>query len=220
MAKKKIVLVDDHVLVRNGLKELIERLGSYEVVAQFDSGVDFLNVIREENEYDLVLMDLNMPVLNGDEVVHKMKQDGIVVPVLILTLNSEENTIIKLFRDGVKGFLKKDCSALELKAALESIFNGGYHYNEFLTLSLRNDSDLPKPNEKDKILEELSPREREFLRLVCDANEFTYEQIADNMGVTARTVDGVREVLFDKFGIKSKTGLVLFVLRNDLLGVL
>ncbi len=217
MKKKKVVLVDDHVIVRNGLKELIERLGPYEIVAQFDSGVDFLDVIREKNDYDLVLMDLNMPELNGDEVVQKLNQEDIKVPVLILTLNSDESTIIRLFRDGVRGFLKKDCSAKELKAALEAIFTSGYHHNEFLTLSLTQDTSKEKLTDKDRILADLTERERELLKLVCDDQEFTYEQIADKMGITPRTVDGVREILFEKFGIKSKTGLVLFVLKNNLL---
>jgi len=103
-----------------------------------------------------------------------------------------------------------------LKNAIDTIIGGGYYHNEFLTLSLTKDATKPHQTEQEIILQNLTDREREFLMLVCDEKEFTYEQIADRMKVTARTVDGYRESLFDKWGIKSKTGLVLFVLKHDL----
>lgn len=217
MDNKQLILVDDHVIVRNGLKELIEKLGPYTVAQEFDSGMDFLVAVKEGLRPDLVLMDLNMPGMNGDEVVVKIRELGFNIPILILTLNSEESVIIKLFRNGVRGFLKKDCRASELRAALETILAGGYFHNEFLTLSLQTDSTEVKLSEKDKIISDLTDREKLFLKLVCNENEFTYEQIADKMGITVRTVDGIREGLFDKYTIRSKTGLVLFVLKNQLM---
>lgn len=220
MENKSLVLIDDHVIVRNGLKELIEKLGSYKVVTEFDSAIAFSNALPFEIEPDLILMDLNMPGMNGDELVEKLKKTNFKVPILILTLNSDESTIIRLFRNGVRGFLMKNCSAAELKKAIETILDGGYFHNEFLTLSLTTDASKSQQSEQEIILQNLTEREREFLLLVCDENEFTYEQIADRMKVTPRTVDGYRESIFDKWGIKSKTGLVLFVLKHNLLGYL
>jgi two-component system invasion response regulator UvrY len=217
MEKRTIVLVDDHVIVRNGLKELIEKLGDFTVVAQFDSGTTFLNAFPIVPKPDLVIIDLNMPGMNGDQLMETLKQSGNDLPILVLTLDSDEHTIIRLFRNGIRGFLKKNCSAETLKNALESIFASGYYHNEFLTLSLQNDAGKPQPTEQEKILAQLTDRERSFLRLVCHEKEFTYEQIADQLSVTPRTVDGYREAIFDKFAIKSKTGLVLFVLKHKLL---
>ncbi|WP_300665506.1 response regulator transcription factor [Fluviicola sp.] len=220
MEKRKIVLVDDHVIVRNGLKELIEKLGDYSVVAQFDSGTSLLNALPIVPNPDLLIVDLNMPGMSGYELVQELKNSGIEQRILILTLDSDEQSIIRLFRNGVRGFLKKNCSAEVLKDALNSILTTGYYHNEFLTLSLREEVEPPKLSERDKILQQFTDREREFLRLVCHEKEYTYEQIADQMQVSARTVDGYREAIFDKFAIKSKTGLVLFVLKHQLFGEL
>jgi len=214
--KKNIVLVDDHVIVRNGLKELIGKLGPYEITAQFDTGIALLDAWPLEVVPDLVIVDLNMPGMNGMELVEIMKEREMAVPVLILTLNSDEQTIIRLFRTGVRGFLKKDCSAETMSIALGAIFSYGYYHNEFLTLSLQSQGTTPKKSQQEEILEQLTAREKEFLKLVCDEKEYTYEQIAYRMNVQHRTVDGYREAIFDKFGIKSKTGLVLFVLKHGL----
>jgi len=220
MNAKTIVLVDDHTIVRNGLKALIENLGDFKIVHEFDSGDAFLKALPLNPKPDLVVMDLTMPGLSGDQVMEKLLENGSEVPVLILTLNSDESTIIKLFRFGARGYLKKDCSADELRTAIVSIMETGYHHNEFLTFSLRNNSVESKQTPHELILCEMSLREREFLKWVCHSDEYTYDQIASLMNVTARTVDGYRESLFDKFAIKSKTGLVLFVLKHQLFDLL
>lgn len=216
MENRNIVLIDDHVIVRNGLKELIEKLGPYSVTAQFDSGNAFLDALPIQPKPDLVIVDLNMPGMSGFELVEKIKNSENEQTILILTLDSDEQTIIRLFRNGVRGFLKKNCSAEILKNALDSIIATGYYHNEFLALSLRMDAEQVRPTERDKILIQLTEREREFLKLVCHEKEYTYDQIADQMKVSSRTVDGYREAIFDKFAIKSKTGLVLFVLKHSL----
>lgn len=215
--KKNIILVDDHVIIRNGLKELIEKLGPFKIAKQFDNGPEFIAAISEKTDVDLIILDINMPIMNGDMVMEKLNQNGITTPVLILTVNDDEAMIVRLFRLGVRGYLKKNCESSELKNALEEILQNGYYHNEFLTYSLRASVTANKKTGQQEILEQLTDREKEFLKLVCHENEYKYEQIADIMHVQHRTVDGYRESIFDKFGIKSKTGLVLFVLRNKLL---
>jgi two-component system, NarL family, invasion response regulator UvrY len=216
MENRNIILIDDHVIVRNGLKELIEKIGAYSVVAQFDSGIAFLEALPKLPKPDLVIVDLNMPGMSGFELVENLKNAEQEQPILILTLDSDEQTIIRLFRNGVRGFLKKNCSAEILKNALDCIFTTGYFHNEFLALSLRMDAQQVPPSTREKILIQLTEREREFLKLVCHEKEYTYDQIADQMKVSSRTVDGYREAIFDKFAIKSKTGLVLFILKHQL----
>lgn len=213
---KKLVLVDDHVIIRNGLKELIERLGPYQVVDQFDNGLEFVNAIPFSYEPDLIVMDISMPEMDGDEVMQVLKEKGISLPVLILTLNNDEERLIRLFRRGVRGYLQKNCTAAMMKEALEEIFTRGYYLNEHMQFALGADKAVREhsPNE---LLDILTPKEREFLKLICNDEEYTYKQISEIMSVSHRTVDGYREALFDKLGLKSKTGLVLFVLRNNLL---
>ena len=219
-AKKNIVLLDDHVIIRNGLKELIEKLGPFNISHQYDNGEELLATISEKRDTDLIVMDINMPRMNGDVVLEKLNEKGSKIPVLVLTVSDDEELVIKLFRLGARGYLKKNCEAEELKTALNQIFQSGYYHNEFLTFSLRTNLNENKKTEQQTILEQISLREREFLKLVCHEKEYTYDQIADLMHVQHRTVDGYRESIFDKFGIKSKTGLVLFVLRHKLFELL
>jgi DNA-binding NarL/FixJ family response regulator len=218
--KKNIILVDDHVIVRNGLKELIEKLGAYKITEQFDSGFSLLDSLPLKPQPDLIIMDISMPGMNGDKVMEALKERNVNAPVLVLTLNEEEDIIIKTFRLGARGYLKKNCTATILKEALEAIFRKGFYHNEFLTYSLQTNAAASKKNESELILEQLTDREKEFLKLVCHESEYTYEQIADKMNIRSRSVENYREAIFEKFGIKSKTGLVLFVLKHRLFDLL
>jgi DNA-binding NarL/FixJ family response regulator len=214
---KNIVLVDDHIIIRNGLKELIAKLGPYHIVAEYDNGKDFVTALPIVPTPDLIVMDLSMPQMDGDEVMDVLIQKGLDLPVLILTLNNDENRLIRLFRQGVKGYLQKNCTAAMLKEALNEIFTKGYYHNEHTLYALRAQDRPAKKTDQELILEKLSAREKEFLKLICHPEEYTYQQIAGIMHVQHRTVDGYRETIFEKLGIKSKTGLVLFILRHKLL---
>lgn len=217
MIKKRIALIDDHVIVRNGLKSLIEKLGDYSVVFEADNGQQVLDAWPLEPLPDLIVMDISMPVLDGIETMQQLTTLGCNIPVLILTLNEDEHGIIKLFRLGIRGYLTKNISAAEMKQALEDVFRTGYYHNHFLSFTLKNQGLANSKTEQDKVLLQLTAREKEFLKLVCHENEYTYGQVADLMNVHVRTVDGYRESVFDKFGIKSKTGLVLFVIKHRLI---
>jgi DNA-binding NarL/FixJ family response regulator len=220
MEKKNIILVDDHIIIRNGLKELIEKLGPFQVTAQYDNGRELVDAVPWSPQPDLIIMDLSMPELDGDEAMEILNQKGVRVPVLILTLNEDDEKVVKLFRLGVRGYLVKNCSAVVMREAITEIFRCGYYHNEFLAFSLQTKEVARKREEHDQILDQMTDREREFLKLVCHEKEYTYDQIASLMGVQHRTVDGYRESIFTKFGIKSKTGLVLFVLRHRLFDLL
>src|SRR4051812_30684445 len=112
-----LVLVDDHIVMRNGLKSLIEVLGNFKVTAQFDNGREFLNALPLEKEPDLVIMDLNMPELSGLETVRLLNKAKSTLKILILTLETDERNIIELFRMGVRGYIPKSCSADVLRNA-------------------------------------------------------------------------------------------------------
>ncbi|PQJ09281.1 hypothetical protein CJD36_018705 [Flavipsychrobacter stenotrophus] len=213
---KEIILVDDHVIIREGLKELIEKLGAYKVTRQYSDGSELTNDIPLIPAPDLIIMDISMPVMNGDEVVATLREKDIFIPILILTLSQDENRIVHLFRNGVCGYLKKDCTAAMMKQALEEIFRVGYYHNELMVFALQTAERMPRKTQQELILEKLSVREKEFLKLICHEDEYTYDQIASLMHVQHRTVDGYRQSIFEKFGIKSKTGLVLFMLRHQL----
>ncbi len=216
MERKKIILVDDHVVVRSGLKELIEKLGPYNVVVEFDNGRLLVESFPFAESPDLIILDHEMPEMNGTQVVEWLHKNKIKVPVLLLTLTDDESLIIRLFRMGIRGYLHKNCSASSLRQALTDIFLAGYYHDEMFFKALTGETSeeprLPVPCS-------LNDREMEFLRLVCDEHEYTYEQIASMMNAHRRTIDKYRESVFEKFGVKSKTGLVLYAVKHQLVEI-
>jgi len=211
-----IVLVDDHTVVRNGLKQLIERLGNYTVTAEYDNGKHLVNSLPLPTEPDVILLDVAMPVMDGKVTAAWLKEHEIKHPVLILTLDTTDQTIIELFRLGVRGYLPKTCTAEILKRAIDDIVSTGYYHNELLSNALLATERASRKDERQMILDKITEREKLFLQMVCDEQEYTYEQMADILKVHRRTIDGYRESLFDKFNIKSKTGLVLFAMKYRL----
>ena len=220
MKNKRIILVDDDELIRAGLREIIQKLGPYEVVAEYDNGRQLLNAMATIQDIDLIILDVNMPEMSGDETMQQLNEKGNTIPVLILTVSQEDARMVRQYRMGVRCYLQKNCKAKSMREALSEIFRCGYYHNEFLAYSLQHDQPKTKKTEQEQVLEEMTAREREFLKLVCHEEEYTYQQIAGLMNVKLRAVDGYRESLFQKFGIKSKTGLVLFVLKHRLFDLL
>jgi two-component system, NarL family, invasion response regulator UvrY len=215
-AKKLIYLVDDHALVRNGLKELIEKLGPYKITGEFDNGRQLVNAYPFHPQPDLIILDVEMPEMNGRATMQWIKENGIKIPVLLLTLNESDALIIGLFRLGVRGYLHKNCSAVTLRRAIEDILTTGYFHDEMMVKALSSDTPSQAVN---KFGQQLTEKEYEFLKLACSDQEYTYEVIADLMGVHPRTVNKYRESIFDKLGVKSKTGLVLYAVKNGLLQI-
>ena len=209
-----IMLVDDHTIVRNGLRSLIEVMGNYKVVAEYDNGLQFINAIPLLPDPDIAIIDLNMPEMNGMETVRWLRKHRPRLKVLILTLDSEEKTIIELFRMGVRGYLAKSCTADVLKKAIEDTIHTGYYHSELLQNALTIEAE--KTEQVHSIMERITDRELHFIKLICDEHEYTYDQIKDIMNVHRRTVDGYREALFERFNIKSKTGLVMFAIKHGI----
>src|ERR1022692_2321457 len=173
MAKDiSIVLVDDHTIVRNGLKSLIEVIGNYKVTGQYDNGLEFINAVPTMQEPDLAIIDLNMPEMNGVETMRWLRKNKPSMKALILTLESDEKTIIELFRLGIRGYLPKSCSAEVLKKAIQDVINSGYYHSEILQNALA--SETHKTEEIKSVQERISEREMAFLQLVCDPQEYTY----------------------------------------------
>ena len=213
-----MVLIDDHTIVRNGLKSLIEVMGNYKVTHQFENGWEFTKAIAAIPTPDLVIMDMNMPEMNGVETMRWVKEHRPDLKVLMLTLSTDEKTIIELFRFGVRGYLAKNCTAQVLKKAIDDTVTTGYYHSEMLQHALAADTGTA-PTDTKAILDRITDRELLFIKLICDEQEYTYDQVKDLMNVHRRTVDGYRESLFDKFSIKSKTGLVLFAIKHGLVNI-
>lgn len=213
-----VVLVDDHVLLRNGLASLIESFGDYTVLFQADNGKDFSNKLDNKILPDLVLMDINMPEMDGYETCMWLKHNQPDVKVLALSMYDNENSIIKMFKAGAKGYILKDSDPSTLKAAMNDILTKGFYYSEMVTGKLiRRINDSDDTDKRSGNLNKLKENELTFLKLVC--SELTYKEIADKMFLSPRTIDGYRDDLFQKLNIKTRVGLVMFAIKYGLVNL-
>lgn len=206
----KIALVDDHSLLRKGLSSLIQSFDTYTVILEADNGKDFVNKLNPESLPDLVLMDINMPEMDGYQASNWLKENHPDIKVLALSMYDNESAIIRMFRAGAKGYILKDCDPMELKTALHSIIHKGFYYSEMITGSLIHNINSKADDHKTGP-KGLSEREISFLKLVC--SELTYKEIADKMFLSPRTIDGYRDALFEKLNVKTRVGLVLYAIK-------
>lgn len=212
----KVALVDDHVLLRKGLASLISSQG-YQVHFECDNGKQLISNLNKDDLPDIILMDINMPKMDGFETTLWLKENYPLVNVLALSMYDDENAIIRMLRNGAKGYVSKEIEPMELSTAINAVVTKGFYYSETVTgkliHSIRETREDGHGNKK-KQQSNLSDKEIEFLKLVC--TEKTYKEIADEMNLSARTIDGYRDQLFEKLNIKSRVGLVLYAIKNGL----
>jgi two-component system invasion response regulator UvrY len=221
----KVALVDDHHLMRSGLAATVNGLGGYQVCLEAGNGLELVEALQlmRNNALPLpaiAIVDLNMPVMDGYETMAWLREQAPEVLVLALTFDGNEQAVVRAIRAGARGFLLKNTRPAVLKTALDSLLLTGYYYTENTHEALRSEAVQRTREERDRadVLARITPREMEFLLLVCDEAEYTYEQMAERLGIHRRSVDNYRISLFEKFDIKSKTGLVLFAMRWGLIG--
>ncbi len=208
MEKITIALVDDHKIVRQGLRGLLEKMGSYRVTHEFESGNELLAALPMDAPPQLYIIDHSMPGLTGTDVLKALEEKEEEYRVLLLTQHFDEPMINAAYHHGARGFLHKNCTAAELKFAIDSIAATGYCNVSEILRRVRRYNATAVVAKKPEIT--LSGREQEFLKLVCDERELTYEQMAGIMNVSVKSIEAYRAALFDKYNIRSKVGLVLF----------
>jgi two-component system, NarL family, invasion response regulator UvrY len=216
--KIKVALADDHVLLRKGLAGVVNSFGNYEVLFEADNGKQFIEKMVKQEEPALVLMDINMPEMDGYATTQWLREHYPLVNVLALSMYDNEAAIIRMFRAGAKGYILKDSEPNELKAALDSIATKGFYYSELVTGRLIhsiNKMDEEVSTAKSSAL--LNERETEFLKLAC--TEMTYKEIADKMFLSPRTIDGYRDALFEKLQLKTRVGLVMYAIKHGIVQV-
>ena len=216
--KARVALIDDHVLLRKGLANLVEDLG-HQVIFQADHGKDLQQHLPRQAPPDVILMDINMPVMDGYEAALWLRQHHPEIKVIALSMYDDEKAIIRMLKNGARGYLLKDSDPTELNAAISAVMQKGFYHSELVTGKLLhsiNTMQTPASSKLATVLG-LTEKEREFLKLVC--TEMTYREIADQMGLSHRTIDGYRDILFDKLDIKSRVGLAIFAIKNDIVQV-
>ncbi|MGV3698025.1 response regulator transcription factor [Flavobacterium sp.] len=207
MEPNTICIIDDHAIVRHGLKELLSKMGNYKVIHEFDNGDRFLEALPLAPEPQLYILDYSMPDKNGIEVLQALEETEQELKVLLLTQHFDEQIINAAYHHGARGFLHKNCTAHDLKFAIDNIIKIGYNNITEILKRVRNYETKGDAKQEGVVL---SPREMEFLTLVCDERELTYEQMADIMKLSVKSIESYRATIFERYNIKSKVGLVLF----------
>lgn len=212
MEQTTICIIDDHAIVRQGLKELLHKIGSYKVINEFDNGDDFLQALPINPSPHIYILDYSMPNMNGIEVLKALEEKEEEFKVLLLTQHLDEQIIDSAYHHGARGFLHKNCTAHDLKFAIDNIIKIGYNNVSEILKRVRNYDNTGE--KKGNIV--LTQREFDFLKLVCDERELTYEQMAESMNLSIKSIEAYRATLFEKYNIKSKVGLVLFSFKHRL----
>jgi two-component system invasion response regulator UvrY len=205
-----IALVDDHNLFRKGLAGLVQIADkNIKILFEADNGIDMQEKIDPKNLPDIILMDINMPEMDGFESVTWLNKHYPRVKVLVVSMVENEESVIRMLKLKVKGYLSKDVEPEELKEALHSIMSRGYYYTDFITGKLVHT--LQSEDEKDAVYN-LSDKERRFIQLAC--SELTYSEIAKEMLQSIKTIEGYRDQLFTRLELKSRVGLALFAVKH------
>ena len=207
---KKILLVDDHSIVRQGLKNLIELESDLEVTGEAASGVEALKLVRN-NTYDVVVLDISMPDKNGVDTLHDLRHITPDLPVLMLSGYAEQQYALNLIRSGCKGYLSKDADSDEIIKAIRTIANGKRYISAELA-ELMSDQ-LSHPSEK-QLHETLSDREFQvFFKLACGLSP---TEIATELNISIKTVSTYRTRILEKMSLKTNADLTYYAIKNEL----
>lgn len=208
----RVMLADDHVLMREGIRQLLEFDGSMEVVAEANDGEECIEKLLETDP-QILLLDINMPRGNGIEILKEIKRRKMNVKVLILTVHEGIEYLLKAVDYGADGYIMKDAESVELKKAINVIMNGESYIQPKLVPALNNRL-VARDIDKDKI-ESLTGREREVLIQV--ANGMFNKEIAMSLNISERTVKNHISNIFKKIGVFDRTQAAVFAIKNDLI---
>ena len=216
MEKVTVSIVDDHRLFREGIAELISHFEGYEVQSQFGGGQEFIDSVKKGKKPELVILDVQMPGVDGEETAKWIKANQPSIKILSLTMHDDEYNILRMIKAGSRGYVLKSAEPNELKLALDQIIHHNYYHSDLVANTLVKG--LMKPGETIHAPQfSFMNKDLEFLQLIC--SELTYKEIADKLKVSIRTVDGYRESLFERCQAKSRVGLAIFAIKNNLVKI-
>lgn len=208
--KKTIIIVDDHSLFAQSLQGLVNSFQEYTVIKLLKNGQELVDYFNANNKRpDIILLDIRMPIMDGMATMCWLKEHLPEQKTLALTMEHDEEIIIKMVRAGCRGYLLKDIEPEEFLYALESVSTSGYYFSQEI------EEVISKP--LNKKYGDLSNREMEFLNHAC--SEKTYKEVAEEMNLSPKTIDGYRESLFSKLQVKSRVGMVLFAVKNNIVKI-
>ena len=212
----KLAIADDHNLFRRGIAAMLNQITDFELIGEAANGQELLNLL-ETIQPDIVLMDLQMPVMDGVEATERVQLQFPNVKIIILSMHEEDRFIIHLLEKGVNGYLLKDTEPNEVENAIRRVMSDGFYYSDFVAKAMhrkvltRVAAAVPSFNNKINI----STREMEVLKLLCEG--LSTVEISNQLFVSPRTIEGHRLRLLEKTGTRNTAGLVAYAFKNDLI---
>ncbi|WP_042721557.1 response regulator transcription factor [Flavobacterium sp. B17] len=207
--KKTIVIVDDHILIAKALEGIIGNFKDFEVIYVAENGKDLIQKLENNNKIpDIILLDISMPIMDGFETVLWLRENHPVIKVMALSMQGDDKSVIKMIKNGAKGYLLKNTHPQELENALIKLNTDGFFYpdwaSKIIFSTMNNDESASNIR--------ISEREKEFLKYTV--TELSYKEIADKMCCSPRTVESYRDQLCDKLDLKTRVGLAVFAIKN------
>ncbi len=210
MEKRRVILVDDHMLFRVGLRGLLERYAQVDIVAEASDGDDFLEIISSGVEVDVIFMDISMERMSGDVATQKALAIRPNLKIITLSMFGDEHYYSRMVRAGARGFLLKNSGIDEVVEAIESVCDGGDYFSRELLESMRSNMHTASRGVYGEEL--LSSREQEILVCVCQG--LSNQEIADQLFISKRTVDKHRANILEKTGCRNTANLVVYAIRH------
>jgi DNA-binding NarL/FixJ family response regulator len=208
-SKKTIAIVDDHILIAQAIKGIIANFENFETICECENGQELINKINTYNVLpDIVLLDISMPVMDGFQTADWLQKNHPEVLVMVLSMQNDEQSVIKMVRNGAKSYLLKNSHPRELESALLKLVENGFYYPEWASKIIF--SSINKTS--NEALSKLTEREKEFLKYTI--TEKSYKEIAELMFCSPRTVESYRDNLFEKLNLKSRVGLAVYAIKN------
>ncbi len=210
--KIQVALADDHKLVRSSMAKLVSSFSNCSILFDAENGEEVMEKLKNHIIPDILLLDISMPLMDGFETCLWATKNYPQVRIIALTMNTDERSIVKMMRNGAKGFLSKNTEAAELKKAIETVMEKNFYLPEEISWKLvtgmQNEANMPA------MPSELTDKEKEFLVHVC--TELHYDQIAKKMFISPRTLDDYRATLYEKLKVHSRMGLAMYAIKNGL----
>ncbi|WP_295334805.1 response regulator transcription factor [Flavobacterium sp.] len=207
--KKTIAIVDDHILIAQAIKGIIANFENFETICECENGQELIDKITTHNALpDIVLLDISMPVMDGFQTADWLQKNHPEVLVMVLSMQNDEQSVIKMVRNGAKSYLLKNSHPRELESALLKMVENGFYYPEWASKIIF--SSINKTS--NEALSKLTEREKEFLKYTI--TEKSYKEIAELMFCSPRTVESYRDNLFEKLNLKTRVGLAVYAIKN------
>lgn len=212
----KVAIADDHQIFRKGVILSLRQYTNIKFVFEAENGEDLIQKVSDNEPPDVILMDLKMPVKDGIETTKYLNKHFPTIRVIILTMYEDERFVGHLMDSGANGYLLKSTDPSEIKKAITDVMRTGFYLNNFVNKVLIKKNYAKQkfnPNLNSEVV--ISEREKEVLTLVC--MEFTAQEIAKKMEISARTVEAIKDRLMERFGVKNSVGLVFYAMKNSLI---